>query len=120
MMLDYLLAIDLMLLTAAVLTLVWKCFNGSGEARLFAGFMTDRIEVLGGSMTEVGAILEDIATALEQDSPGPARAAPGLGGSPLELLGNLLMAKASIAPEHGEAESPVREVHEGEQPEAPE
>jgi len=113
-MLDELAALNLLLLTTAVLYLAWKCFNGSGEAKAFAGFMTDRIEVLGGSMTEVGAILEDIATAVEQDSPSPSGPSAGLGGGLPELLLTGLMNRVSMSAEHGEAKSEVGEVHEGE------
>ncbi len=107
-MLTELIATDLFLLTVCQLILVWHCFKGRGDMGQFTEFMTDRLSTLGDGLNETGAILEDIADALEQDAPSAPAA---LGGSPLESILGLVMNRAAMGSEHGTSKT-NRPLHE--------
>jgi hypothetical protein len=116
-MLDYLLAADLLILTVCQALLVYHCFKAGPRAALFAGFITERAEHLSDTLTEYGAILEDIASVLEDRSAGggaPTGGAPASGLTEMLLTG--LMNRVTMGPEHGSQENPVGAVHEAEQP----
>jgi hypothetical protein len=106
-MLDYLLAADLLLLTAAQVVLVWHCFKAGPKAALFAGFITERAEHLSDTLADYGAILEDIADALDGGSGGGPSipSIPSAGGSIGEILTTALLSRAMSAATDGPPQS---------------
>jgi hypothetical protein len=112
-MLDYLLAADLAALTICQAILVWHCFRMEGKV---PEYIDNHATNLSGMLTEVGSILEDIATVLEASpSAPPSGANRGLGESIPGILTDLFLAKMNMAGEHGITSEQVGTVHEGEQ-----
>jgi len=116
MMLDYLLAADLLILTVTQLLLVWACFDYRKYREEFAKWMQVAHDDLATNATEYGAILEDIASALESSGggAGPSIKPTQTGGGFPEILSNLLMARMSMGGEYAESkEEPVGSVSKG-------
>jgi hypothetical protein len=118
-MLDYLLTATLLIVTFTQLLLVWACHDFRQYRGEFSEWMRGEAHTIGQGLTEYGAILEDIASALESGSGGGVASLPiqGPGGGIAEILSNALISRIALASEHGESEThPVRAVHEAEQP----
>lgn len=111
-MLDYLLAADLLTLTVCQALLVWHCFKAGPKASLFAGFVTERAEHLSDTLVEYGAILEDIADSIDGHpggGSGPTPSAPA--GGLQEILLSGLLNRMMTGGAHGQ-ENPLREIPE--------
>lgn len=119
-MLDALLAADLALLTLAQMLLVWSCLRARREVPKWGEHVHAQATEWTGMLSEVGAVLTDIADALDEARTAAAGApSPMAGASIGEMLTAGLMSRIMMASEHGATTQPVGPVHEGQHDDDP-
>jgi hypothetical protein len=119
-MLDYLLAAALLIVTLTQLLLVYACHDFRKYRLEFSTWMQAEAGRFSEGLTEYGAILDDIATTLENGAGGvlssPTKQGPG--ESIGQILSNALISRMAMGAIHAESQAkPERTIHEGEQPE---
>jgi len=116
-MLDYLLGFDLALLTLAQAVLVYHCFQARNHLPIWAERSHQKAEEWTEMIGEVGAILNDIADALDdsrQKAVGDAISTPG--ESITGLLTNALLSRMLMPPSDGSTTQPLGQIYEGNDP----
>jgi hypothetical protein len=106
-MVDYLLETQLLLVTSALLLLVYKCHQFRTDSSLFGEALNERADSLAEALNEAGAILDAIAEILE-DSNGGGGGTPNpltqTGSSIGQILTETVLSRM-LMPEHGETET---------------
>ncbi|MDP6584048.1 MAG: hypothetical protein QF535_05285 [Anaerolineales bacterium] len=114
LMLDYILAADLFVMTLLLAHLSWHCMKWRNELPVIAESATGTTAEIIEIMNEGGAILTDIADLLEgssNHSPAPQTGMPNIP----ELLLNALMNKTVMPILDGEAQNQDGQIYEAEQ-----